>query len=99
MLNDSDFVVLDCAVDDGSKVSWYKDDSAITENFNKYTFTTRGLMIKPVVKSDAAKYYCKAGALTSGVASLTVECKYIVIGIALSDTGVWRYQTQWPRIP
>ena len=72
-------VVLDCSVNDGSDVTWYKDDTAITEDFSKYTFTSAGLRIRPVVTSDAGKYYCKAAdGKKSKVALLSVECKYTV---------------------
>ena len=71
-------VVLDCSVNDGSDVTWYKDDAAIAEDFDKYTFITTGLRIKRVAKSDAGKYFCKAAdGKKSKVASLSVEyiCK------------------------
>jgi ribosomal protein S8E len=81
----SENVVLDCTVDDGSNVKWFKDNSAITEDFTKYIFTSAGLRIKNIVKSDAGKYYCKtADGKKSRVVSLTVECKYTCILVLAS---------------
>lgn len=90
----SEVVVLKCEPEDGSisTTYWYKDGSKLQEDFVKYTFTSSGLRIKPVKKSDAGKYFCMNGVYKSREVTLTVECEYIE-GIALSDTGVWRYQT------
>ena len=71
-------VVLNCEAEDGSVIkSWFKDDVKIVEDFKKHIFTTSGLRIKSIVKSDAGRYYCKNGVSKSRVATLTVECEYI----------------------
>lgn len=87
VLDGSEKVDLQCTVNDNSAIYWYKDDSKIEEDFTKYTFTNSGLRIKPVIKSDAGKYYCKTDEIQSRMASLTVKCKYIESDISLSDSG------------
>ena len=86
MLEGSESVVLKCKVDETVPIEWYKDNQAITEKFPKYTFIQAGLRIKPVAKSDAGTYYCKAGTLRSKKATLTVECKFACIHEPLCAT-------------
>lgn len=73
----TEIVVLKCKLDNGDiKISWFKDGTAIKEDYKKYTFTSVGLRIKNIVKSDAGVYYCMSNGLKSSEATLTVECKF-----------------------